>query len=185
MKEKPIMYAAARRQPDGQFGMSAGPFATPRNAFTCVGQKGDYIVRCNPDGTTEPLWEWNDGQADWHTIRGVPAAVPPVPARVATPTSQISVVGIRPQRNMGNLRAFVEVKIGEITIADCRIIQQPGQRAYVSGPQKQVDGRYLPLVKMTANLRERVQTVVLSAAIKVGVVDKEQSDQPDLMLENL
>jgi hypothetical protein len=45
-----------------------------------------------------------------------------------------------------NLRAYAAVKVGEITICACRIIQQAEQKAYVTGPQKQVGTQFYPLV---------------------------------------
>lgn len=100
--------------------------------------------------------------------------------------NEIKVVSMRRQSPCGNLRAFVEVRVGDITIADCRIIQQPGQKAHLSGPQKQIEGgRWVPLVKMTAALRDRVQGIVLAEAEKAGIVDKVVPEQPDLMMENL
>lgn len=88
-----------------------------------------------------------------------------------------------------NLRAFVEIKVGEVTICDCRIIQQPGQKAYVTGPQKQVGLTFFPLVKMTPALRDQVQGVVLSEAVRRGLVtvitpampDNKAHQQPDLL----
>lgn len=71
-----------------------------------------------------------------------------------------------------NLRAYAVVKIGDITVHDCKVIQQPGQRAYVTGPQKQVGDRWFPLVSMTSTLRERVQAEVLDAAVRAGLVVK-------------
>lgn len=70
-----------------------------------------------------------------------------------------------------NLRAFAVVRIGEITIHDCKVIQQPGQRAYVTGPQKQVGDRWFPLVSMSSELRERVQAAVLEAAAHRGFIE--------------
>ena len=70
----------------------------------------------------------------------------------------------------GNLRAFADVRVGEITICDCKVIQQLGQRAYVTGPQKQVGERWYPLVKMSGGLRDRVQACVLQEAVNRGLV---------------
>ena len=86
--------------------------------------------------------------------------------------SDITVLSITPATQQGNLRAFSKVKIGEITVNDCRIIQQPGSRPYVSGPQKQVGDRWYPLVSMSGSLRARVQEAVLAVAKKYGLVDE-------------
>ena len=83
---------------------------------------------------------------------------------------EILIKSLSPAHDQGNLRGFATIKVGEITIHDCRIIQQPGSRAYVSGPQKQVGQRYYPLVTMSAALRDRVQMEVLEAAKKGGLI---------------
>jgi DNA-binding cell septation regulator SpoVG len=67
----------------------------------------------------------------------------------------------------GNLKAYVTVKIGEITIHDFRVIQQPNQRAYVSMPQRQYttsDGQrgFRPLVDMPDALKQKVRDCVLA-----------------------
>jgi len=82
---------------------------------------------------------------------------------------EISVIKLKPV-TMGNLKAFAEIKIGEITICDCRIVQQPGQKAYVSGPQKNENNRWIPLVKMSRTLKEQVETIVLEAARKQNII---------------
>ena len=71
---------------------------------------------------------------------------------------------------IGNLKAFIQVKVGDITICDCRVIQQPGQKAYISGPQKQANGQWVPLVKMTSTLRAHVEAVILPQLRAQGVV---------------
>ena len=84
--------------------------------------------------------------------------------------SEIHVISIHPFTE-GNLRGFAEVKIGEITICDCRIIQQPGCRAYVTGSQKKHEGRWLPLVRMSSALREQVQAAILVETEKMGLTE--------------
>lgn len=69
-----------------------------------------------------------------------------------------------------NLRAFAEIRVGEITICDCRIIQQPGQKAYVTGPQKQVGSNFYPIVRMSTALRDQVQSIVIQAAMRANLV---------------
>ncbi len=74
----------------------------------------------------------------------------------------ITILRVSPVSGHGNLRAFAQVRVGDIIIVDCRLIQQPGQVAYLTGPQKEESGRWWPLVKMTPALRERVQAAVLA-----------------------
>ena len=67
----------------------------------------------------------------------------------------------------GNLRAFATVRIGDnLTILNFRVIQQPGQRAFVHPPQiEYIDGfgnrKYFPVVKLSPQLKEDVQAAIL------------------------
>ena len=97
--------------------------------------------------------------------------------------NDIKLLSLRRVDHAGSLRAYADVRVNDITICDCRLIQQVGQRAYLSGPQKQVGDRWIPLVKMPTALREEVQRVVLLEAERDGVVDKPA--QPDLLTEQL
>jgi DNA-binding cell septation regulator SpoVG len=65
----------------------------------------------------------------------------------------------------GNLKGFAVVEIGPWTIRGCRIIQQPGQRAYVALPQeKAADGRFFPILQTAdLNLKDAIQAAVLQA----------------------
>jgi hypothetical protein len=84
-----------------------------------------------------------------------------------TPEGNIAVLAVRPAAR-GNLRGFVDIRIGELTIKDLRIIQQPGQRAWVSPPQKEwvkPDGTrgYVPLVEFSPVLKAMIESMVLDA----------------------
>lgn len=101
-------------------------------------------------------------------------------------STEIKILRVERLNRGSNLKALVDVKIGDITIIDCRVVQQPGQRAYLSGPQKPLDdGHWAPIVKMTTSLRERVQEVVLKEAERCGIVEKPKSKQGDLLTEHL
>jgi DNA-binding cell septation regulator SpoVG len=76
---------------------------------------------------------------------------------------KIEVKHIKPVTNQGNLRAYVAVQIDEVTVHDCRLIQQPGQSAFLLGPQKRDGGRWRPVVTMAPGLRQEVQAAVLAA----------------------
>ncbi len=84
-----------------------------------------------------------------------------------TPSQSSFTVGEIKPVHAGNLLALAAVRFGPLTISGWRIIQQPGQRAYVSAPQAQyVDkstGRtaYAPLIKVD----DPVLTDQLRAAI--------------------
>lgn len=75
---------------------------------------------------------------------------------------------IFPVRAEGNLRAFANVVIGGIKINSCRVVQQPGQQAWVSMPQREyVDKegikKYAPVVELPDELKQSVSALVLSA----------------------
>lgn len=99
--------------------------------------------------------------------------------------SDIKVLRVERLSRGSNLKAFVDVKIGDITILDCRVVQQPGQKAYLSGPQKPLEGgRWAPIVKMSTALRERVQEAVLKEAERYGIIEKTEA-QRDPLFEHL
>lgn len=63
----------------------------------------------------------------------------------------------------GNLKGFATVVAGPWTICGCRIIQQPGQHAYVALPQQEAaDGRFFPVLRSDdTNLKNDIQEAVL------------------------
>jgi hypothetical protein len=50
-------------------------------------------------------------------------------------TVPIEVLKVTPIPNGGNLKAYATVRVGHWTIHGTRVVQQPGQRAWVSLPQ--------------------------------------------------
>jgi|ERR671915_2654889 hypothetical protein len=50
-------------------------------------------------------------------------------------TVPIEVLKVTPIPNGGNLKAYISVRVGPWTIHGIRVVQQPGQRAWVSLPQ--------------------------------------------------
>lgn len=78
---------------------------------------------------------------------------------------EISVVRIRPVADQGNLRAFVDLQIGQLILRSLRIIQQAGQRAWVSLPQVvDAEGHYRPVVRCDDEaLKARIRDIVLRA----------------------
>jgi DNA-binding cell septation regulator SpoVG len=76
----------------------------------------------------------------------------------------------------GSLKAFVSVRIGpSLTVHKCRVIQQPGQRAWVSMPQEQYQGhdgqtRYAALIELSGELKRRVEQAVLQEARRQGLI---------------
>ena len=69
----------------------------------------------------------------------------------------------------GNLQAFASVDIaGKMKIHSCRIIQQPGQAAWVSLPQSEWTDRdgnrkFFPVIEVSDNLKAAIQETVLRA----------------------
>jgi len=81
----------------------------------------------------------------------------------------VRVVKLTPVDDKGNLRAFADVEVNSTFILhSCRVIQQPGQRPWVSMPQAEVlkDGKklYYPIVKiLDKQLEAEIKQAVLSA----------------------
>jgi len=86
------------------------------------------------------------------------------------PDLPIELVQVFKLPTSGNLKAYIQIKVGEITICDCRVIQQVGQRAYISGPQKAHNGGFVPLVKMSQSLKQRVEEAIIPKLIEQQIV---------------
>ena len=84
----------------------------------------------------------------------------------------VTCLSVRAVQNPGNLRAFADVKIGPLVVTGCRVVQQPGQAAWVSMPQAQADdGRFFPCLRTDDDaLRQNVKDRVLRAAASAGVL---------------
>jgi DNA-binding cell septation regulator SpoVG len=82
-------------------------------------------------------------------------------------TQRISVTAIHPTDQAGNVKAFVIIRLGEaLEIRGCKIIQQPGQKAWVAMPDRpHTDGKgYTPYVKILDDrLMEAISNAVLEA----------------------
>jgi DNA-binding cell septation regulator SpoVG len=81
---------------------------------------------------------------------------------------EIRVERIRNVEGKGNLKAFVDLRIGKTLFRSWRIIQQPGQRPWVSPPvesweTKEGERRYRRLVVLPEELQKRVEEEVLRA----------------------
>jgi DNA-binding cell septation regulator SpoVG len=94
----------------------------------------------------------------------------PPPAQTAQQQQRvpaITVAEIRPCER-GSLRAFVAVRIGPLLVRDFRLIQQDGQAAWVSPPQRSWQDssgatKYQALVDLPAEWRQALQNAVLTA----------------------
>jgi DNA-binding cell septation regulator SpoVG len=86
-------------------------------------------------------------------------------------SAPIEVLEVRRLTDGGNLKAFAKVKLGAVIIHSCRIIQQPGQRAWVALPQtpgrKKADGSgagWFPVIEITRKeLMDQIRDAVLEA----------------------
>jgi DNA-binding cell septation regulator SpoVG len=94
---------------------------------------------------------------------------------VSTKPSSIQVVELTAIAK-GNLKAMASVRIGpSLTLHKCRVIQQPGQRAWVSMPQEAWTGNdgkphYTALVELLGDLRSRVEQAILAEAQRQGMI---------------
>lgn len=65
----------------------------------------------------------------------------------------------------GSIRAYARIKVGALTIAGVKVIQQPGQRAWVRLPDQQgKDGHWFPVVACSSpTLENAIHQAVLAA----------------------
>ena len=81
----------------------------------------------------------------------------------------IEVLSVKPVQGRGNLKAFPDIRIGALEIHSLRVVQQPGQRAWVSMPQAEYydrDGQkcYYPMMKIDdRGLKQAIMEAVLEA----------------------
>jgi DNA-binding cell septation regulator SpoVG len=83
----------------------------------------------------------------------------------------IEVVQLRHLSGAGCLRALASVRLGGLVVHEFRIVQQPGQRAWVSPPQRptrpRADGTgsgWVALVEIPSKaLKEKINEIVLAA----------------------
>jgi DNA-binding cell septation regulator SpoVG len=79
-------------------------------------------------------------------------------------TAKITVTAIHPNTHPGNVRAFVTVAIGPLTLHGVKIVQQAGQLAYVRLPETESAGRYFPVLACTdERLKQAISDAVLAA----------------------
>jgi hypothetical protein len=82
--------------------------------------------------------------------------------------ARIEVLAIRRTNSEKPLKAFVDLRIGDWTVCDFRIVKQNGQRAWVSPPQaswKDDSGgvHYRSILSFPSELKQRIDVAVLSA----------------------
>jgi hypothetical protein len=84
------------------------------------------------------------------------------------PPPQITIEKLRPINGSGSLRAFCDLRIGESIFRSFRVIQQPGQDAWVSPPSESWTGndgkkQFTRLIEFPERLQKAVEVAVLAA----------------------
>jgi DNA-binding cell septation regulator SpoVG len=82
-------------------------------------------------------------------------------------SAPIQVLDVRRVDNLGNVRAYVTIRIGGVTIHGAKIVQKPNQRPWLAMPDRQwtgADGKqhYSALVELSPSLKARVSEAVLA-----------------------
>lgn len=85
-----------------------------------------------------------------------------------TPAYDIEVISIKRLKDCRSLKAFASIRFGGIEIHGLRIVQQPGQKAWVSLPQVEYnrDGKkcYYPMITIhDKRLKAAITQAVLEA----------------------
>jgi DNA-binding cell septation regulator SpoVG len=86
----------------------------------------------------------------------------------AAPKYHVRILSLKPSAG-GNLKAFVDVQVGtSLTIYGFRLIQQSGQKPWISAPQRTWTGddgkpRYAPILELKGELKREVEQAILSA----------------------
>ncbi|HOT82895.1 MAG TPA: hypothetical protein PLQ12_06305 [Candidatus Defluviicoccus seviourii] len=82
----------------------------------------------------------------------------------AAPALAVRVIDVKAVEGCGNLRAYATVAVGPLLIHGCRVVQQPGQRAWVSLPQTKSGERWFAVVEVEDRaLKEAISAAVLDA----------------------
>jgi DNA-binding cell septation regulator SpoVG len=77
--------------------------------------------------------------------------------------ASIEVLAIRRLDGKSTVKAFVDLRIGGITLKGCKIVQQPDQKAWLATPSIKLERGWTNVVELSKPLRERVTEVVLAA----------------------
>lgn len=82
-----------------------------------------------------------------------------------TATHTVHVIECKPIAGAGNLKATATVQIGtSIVIRGVRIVQQPGQRPWVSMPAQKNGEKWFTVIEITKPaLKEAIASAVLAA----------------------
>lgn len=86
---------------------------------------------------------------------------------------KMEILKITRMKEAGCLRGFFDIDVKGTVIRDCRIIQQPNQQAYCTGPQVQhsEDKRaWKTIVSFSPELRQKIQDLVLPKAASMNII---------------
>jgi hypothetical protein len=88
-------------------------------------------------------------------------------------SAAIEVLEVWRTQNAGNVRVFVSLRLGGITIHGAKIVQQNGQRPWLAMPDRQWtaddgEARYTAIVELAPSLKRRVSDAVLEAWARAG-----------------
>ena len=75
--------------------------------------------------------------------------------------SAISVLAIRKLDGNSAVKAFVDIRLGGVTLRGCKIVQQTGARPWVALPSVKNDRGWQNVVEVSRELRERLTAAVL------------------------
>jgi DNA-binding cell septation regulator SpoVG len=95
----------------------------------------------------------------------------------------VKVVEIRKTRKPGPLRAFVDVRFGNLLVTDFRVFQTDGGRARVEVPMvtwrdaQTRELRFKPVITLPGELIGRVQAEILSCYYRV--MEENENDRKD------
>ena len=75
----------------------------------------------------------------------------------------IEVVAIRKLDGKSAVKAFVDVRVGGVTIKGAKIIAQEGQKAWLAMPAVKTNHGWQNTIELSPDLRQRVTDIVLEA----------------------
>jgi DNA-binding cell septation regulator SpoVG len=78
-------------------------------------------------------------------------------------SAPIEVLAIRQLDGRTSVKAFVDLRIGGVTIKGAKVVRQDGQQAWLAMPAVKLERGWSNTVELSKPLRERVTEVVLAA----------------------
>ena len=77
--------------------------------------------------------------------------------------SALEVIAIRRLDGKSTVKAFVDLRLGGVTIKGAKIIQQDGRAAWLGMPAVKTERAWQNVVELSHELRQRATEVVLAA----------------------